>query len=254
MIDKYDIIKLSRLTAIKPFQQEKNYIQTMMLRSIYTYTSDLIFKGGTSLFFFYRLPRFSEDLDFTLINPINENKIIKNIEKDLMLIGIENKLKNKTLNEISSSYRFSVKGPLYTSDVSGLTVKIDISKREEIFIKPKIMKLNSLYNDVLPFNAVVMDLKEITSEKIRSIMTRNKARDVFDLYFLLKNYENSINIELVNKKLRFYNEEFSMSRFITELNKKSPIWKSELNSIIIGKVPDINEVILFITDALKESL
>ena len=38
----------------------------LLLREIYSvFTSDLIFKGGTALKYFFNLNRFSEDLDFT---------------------------------------------------------------------------------------------------------------------------------------------------------------------------------------------
>ena len=67
MILKEDLIRLAKLNRLKAFQQEKHYIQTLVLRSIYAATNDLTFKGGTSLWFFYGLNRFSEDLDFIMI-------------------------------------------------------------------------------------------------------------------------------------------------------------------------------------------
>ena len=48
-----------------------------ILRDIYSdisISSLLGFKGGTSAFFFYDLPRFSVDLDFDLLLPTEENK------------------------------------------------------------------------------------------------------------------------------------------------------------------------------------
>ena len=47
-------------------QLEKDYLLTLFLYEIYNeFNNDLIFKGGTSLKYFYNLNRFSEDLDFS---------------------------------------------------------------------------------------------------------------------------------------------------------------------------------------------
>ena len=64
MLTKEEIKRFAKLNKIKPYQQEKHYIQTLILRSIYS-EYDLVFKGGTALMFTKDLPRFSEDLDFS---------------------------------------------------------------------------------------------------------------------------------------------------------------------------------------------
>ena len=63
MIDKNELIEIAKLMGLKPWQQEKPYIQYLTLNSIAE--EPLVFKGGTYLWFADGLDRFSEDLDFT---------------------------------------------------------------------------------------------------------------------------------------------------------------------------------------------
>ena len=105
------------------------------------------------------------------------------MHRDLLLVGIENRFKITSSNEASATYQFSVKGPLYTSEVPRLTVKVYISKCEKTLRKPKVTQIDSQYRDVLPFSAIVMDICEIKAEKVRAVITRDKARDVYDIFF-----------------------------------------------------------------------
>ncbi|MHB1440705.1 MAG: nucleotidyl transferase AbiEii/AbiGii toxin family protein [Cuniculiplasma sp.] len=65
-------------------------------------------------------------------------------------------------------------------------VKVEISTREETILEPDLLILDPVYPDILPFTCTVMNKLEIQSEKIRAILTRNKARDLYDLWFLFK--------------------------------------------------------------------
>ena len=59
-----------------------------ILRDIFKNTelaTKLGFKGGTCLYFFYNLPRFSTDLDFTQIETFNAESITRIVEKYMNL-------------------------------------------------------------------------------------------------------------------------------------------------------------------------
>ena len=76
MITAEEIIRFAKVNRLKPHQQEKHYLQTATLAGVYTAVADeLVFKGGTALFFFYGLDRFSEDLDFTRIKYYDQDKL-----------------------------------------------------------------------------------------------------------------------------------------------------------------------------------
>lgn len=250
MITQKELLDLTRITHFKPHQQEKHYLQTLVLNSIYsTITNELIFKGGTCLLFFYGLNRFSEDLDFTLTRGIDINKLVLNIKKDLETVGIPNKISKIEENNTSISFKIGAEGPLYNKEIERCFIKIDISKREKVS-KFDIMEIKTNYKEILGFSVPVMSKEEILSEKVRAIMTRNQARDLYDLNFFLK--ENiKPSFELINEKLSYYNKEFDKTEFKKAVLEKEKIWISELNPFILGKVPEFQEVKNFVLEVLK---
>src|SRR3989344_5567373 len=127
MITKQELLDLARFSHFKPYQQEKHYIQSIILNSIYsTVTNELIFKGGTCLLFFYGLNRFSEDLDFTMTKDFELKKVISNIKRDLESLGISHKISKMQENDISFSLKIGVEGPLFSKEIERCFVSIDI--------------------------------------------------------------------------------------------------------------------------------
>lgn len=240
MLTKSEIIEIARFTRLKPYQQEKNYIQTIILNSIYSkLTDELVFKGGTALFIFSNLNRFSEDLDFTMIKSIQKQDILENIKKDLELLGIKNKISKKEDNDVSFSFRVDAEGPLFSRDIEKCYVKIEISKREEID-SSLAKEIRPIYPDIPGFNVCVMPEKEILAEKVRAILTRNQARDLFDLYFLLRKGAR-LDFELIDKKMSYYKKTFNKKEFIRKINELRDVWKAELEPFVIGEVPKFSE-------------
>jgi len=242
MILKDDLIRIAKLNGLKAFQQEKHYIQTMVLRSIYATTNDLAFKGGTSLWFFHGLNRFSEDLDFTftLRKGKGNEKGLRNlpvaIKKDLEVYGIDSEIRILNDGEISFSFRVGAKGPLFTKEIERSFVRVEISKREEVKKKPDVIELDANYTDILPFFVVVMNTEEIMAEKIRAILTRNRARDIYDLWFLLRKGIR-FDLNLANEKLRYYEMVFEKAVFMERISGKEDYWESELKPLVIGTLP-----------------
>ncbi len=188
----------------------------------------------------YGLNRFSEDLDFTATSKLDFPGLLKGISASLQLMNVRNEIKE--FESVSGfSGRIKAYGPLNSSEKDVSFVKLDISNREKISLKVNLKEIDSNFPDLLPFSLQVMNEKEILAEKIRAVMTRNQARDVYDLYFLLKK-GIKLDIPLSNKKLEYYKLKFSMELFEKSLEKKRDVWKTELNPIIIGNVPDFDAV------------
>lgn len=182
MINKNELIDIARLMGMKPWQQEKHYIQYLALNSIAE--EPLVFKGGTYLWFTQGLDRFSEDLDFTASEHLVHD-VAEKVSKNLTLFGVENNIKRITDNETTLSFRISAKGPLNTAKLDECIVYVEISKRERISDKTIPMKL-----DYTPYSLPIktipgMALEEVGAEKVRAILTRNKARDLYDLHYLI---------------------------------------------------------------------
>jgi predicted nucleotidyltransferase component of viral defense system len=250
MIDKETLIRVSKFTGMKPFQQEKNYIQLLILKSIYsTCSRELVFKGGTALTFFYNLNRFSEDLDFTLTKSFNFKNLVSEVGKDLEAFGVRNKIIILEDNPNSFSFRIGAEGPLFTKEIERCFVRVEISKREKLIKEVDIKELKPIYADISPFLVTVMNVEEILAEKIRALLHRVKCRDLYDVWFLLKN-GTKFDIDLINKKLSYYEKVFDKNEFITKIRSLEKSWAHELKPIIMGNLPEFSAVKNFVTKAI----
>ncbi|HLD59246.1 MAG TPA: nucleotidyl transferase AbiEii/AbiGii toxin family protein [archaeon] len=230
MIPSDFVKKISEDSGIKDAKRiEKDlYLQGLLIelaKSDY-FVENFVFKGGTCLtkayFGYYR---FSEDLDFTWINPTvfekqsekqtrkmlskEINKILElfvTISKDLEL-DFKAEKSNQHYVQLGGSNRFATFKFWYEpSDPTEKEtfIKIQLNFVEKIVHKPKKHKLNpisAIHKEELELEYpeyahmalqspafYCYDLKEIASEKIRALLTRRgfKARDIIDLYLLSK--------------------------------------------------------------------
>lgn len=238
MLTEQEIKDLAKTNGHKPHQQEKHYIQSVCLCALSE--EPLVFKGGTYLWFFCGLPRFSEDLDFSAKEKISTN-LTQKVSGFLEQYGIENTAKIVKENDLGLSFRISAKGPLNKTERDICYIYVEISKREQVVEKTVNCQIENIFYG-LPTRIVSgMDLAEVAAEKIRAIMTRDKARDVYDLWFLVR--RGAIpKKELINEKLAFYKETFSKELFYKKLQEKEKVFERELNNMIFDKLPEFDKV------------
>ncbi|MFP4645140.1 MAG: hypothetical protein ACLFNB_00660 [Candidatus Woesearchaeota archaeon] len=62
---------------------------------------------------------------------------------------------------------------------------------------------------------------------MRALVTRDKARDGYDTYHLLKR-GIPVDEELVTRKLHLYEEQYSKEALMKKIQRKERIWESEL--------------------------
>jgi len=252
MIDKETLIRIAKFTGMKPFQQEKNYIQLLILKSIYSFVSrELVLKGGTALSLFHGLNRFSEDLDFTLKESFNVKNLVNEISKDLEAFGVRNNVRILEDNPISFSFRIGAEGPLFTKEIERCFVRVEISKREEVVKDVEVKEVKPIYADISPFLVTVMNAEEILAEKIRALLHRAKARDLYDLWFLLQKGVK-FDVNLANKKLSYYNKKFDKEEFVKKIDSLENSWTIELKPVVIESLPDFPTVKKFVIEQICE--
>lgn len=241
MLTKEELKDIARLSRLKVHQQEKHYIQTLVLSSLYSALSDeLVFKGGTALFFCYGLNRFSEDLDFTMVKETPIERARDRIAHDLSLLGVRNRISEIETAPVSVSFKIGTEGPLFTKEIERCFVNIEISKREAVegF---EVKEIKPVYPDTLPFTVCIMKQEEILAEKIRAVLMRNYARDIYDLHFLI-NQNIPLRFDVVARKLLYYKKQFSKEEFLKRVYDREAIWEAELKPLVIGKLPPFEEV------------
>ena len=246
MISRKELNSISLKTDYTLAQIEKDFLQHLFLKFLYDFSDkEFIFKGGTALQKCFGLNRFSEDLDFTYQGEIKAiPKVIDKISgkmSEFYDITIE-KIIEKKPSKNSEKYKCKILGPLYTGKVLTIvTLRLDISYREEILCEPVLKEVIPKYDQISSYKVYLMSNEELMAEKIRAIITRDLARDVYDLWYLLgKNIP--INSEYVNKKLNYYDLIYSEDLLLKKINNKSGKWKQEI-STLIKTVPDFHSVV-----------
>jgi len=242
MISKSELTRISEIKHLTIRSVEKDYLLELLLYILSDDRRSLVFKGGTALYRFYNLNRFSEDLDFDVVGKrFDTDKMIKKIIRNLEVTGMQRTIFEKTEHGNETNIRFAIRGPLYDGSKNSMSrVSINISKRERP-ISPLEKLLVTTYPEIPSFELSVLDVEEIAAEKIRCILTREKPRDIYDLWFLSKK-NITIDTSLVNKKLRIYRLTFNYKKFIEKVNEKRNMWKRDLQDLIIGTLPEFNDV------------
>ncbi|MDO8610548.1 MAG: nucleotidyl transferase AbiEii/AbiGii toxin family protein [bacterium] len=150
-------------------------IITKIIKDIYSdisIGSALGFKGGTALYLFYHLPRFSVDLDFDLLDESKSEIVFINITKIINKYGL---LKEKSEKYFTLFWLLS-----YEKGVNH--IKIEISKRSsgnEYEVK-----------NYLGLSALVMKKEDMFANKLTALLDRKKLanRDIFDIWFMLNSH------------------------------------------------------------------
>jgi predicted nucleotidyltransferase component of viral defense system len=207
----------------------------------------LVFKGGTYLWFFHGLRRFSEDLDFTASEESSKD-IPEMVSRSLALFGVVNELKRIKDNNTTFSFRITANGPLNSGLRDRCVVYVEISKREMVLCKTIPVKFDRPEYQLPIKNLSGMALEEVGAEKVRAIMTRDKARDIYDLYYLIHNKKIKIDNKLTVQKLKYYKTGFSKLKLIEKINDSNDYYKKELTTIVLEDIPDYKFVRTTIDD------
>lgn len=169
----------------------REYIQAYILRSLHESEAfvNLSFVGGTALRFVFNLPRFSEDIDFSLENNLGYDPVnwMKKIKRDLSFAGFNVSM---SWNDKTTVHKAWIKvkellkdAGLATMKQQNLSIKLDIDTRP-----PKGAVCNRLVvTQHVLFSVQHHDLASLMAGKIHALVTRKhmKGRDWYDLLWYL---------------------------------------------------------------------
>ena len=197
MILQKEINALAGKNKVRDTQIEKDYILTWLLYGISKNTilaSALVFKGGTLLKKnYFEDYRFSEDLDFTLLDEAMTNETIK-AEMQLVIAFVKeeanityqfNEAQSGTHQNGSLYYFLNYIGPLNAA-LASRDLKIDITRDEILEFDVVDRKTFINYSD-LPKESFILKcytLEEVLIEKMTALMGRQEPRDLYDFWYL----------------------------------------------------------------------
>ena len=183
MIEKRQVQKLTERWQTTADNVIREYFQQLFLSYLYREkgSDNLLFKGGTALRIIWQSPRFSEDLDFTGVNIS-----VKGIEALMegALAGIEMEDIQAEIIESKSTSGGYLAIFQFESGEYKSRIQVEVSLRDG---KKGIGTTTLVRSDlVVPYTMVHLKEDVLVSEKIRACLTRGKARDFYDLYFILR--------------------------------------------------------------------
>lgn len=184
-------------------------ILVRILKDIYTDSTIgplLGFKGGTAVFLFYDLNRFSVDLDFDLLEESKEDYVFEQIQKILSAYGTVKEAQKKRFNLLFLlSYD--------DKEVGAQNIKVEINRRN----------FGSKYEvkAYLGISMKVMVKEDMLAHKLCAMYERigKTNRDIFDVYYFLHN-NWPVNKEIIEGRTGMSYKDF-LQKCINSLEKIS---------------------------------
>jgi len=189
------------------------YVQDIVVKEVYNVLAKPVLHGGTGIWRCYKGKRFSEDLDFYFIKDIVKiNLLFENFKK----LGFVIKKKKISDNSIYSELELN---------------------RTSVRLEATFQKIDGVICDYEMVDGNIISIYGLTpesflAEKSNTYLKRFKVRDLWDVFFLLKNIQNPKDMKEIQNLINNY---------------KKPIDEQDLKTIILeGIVPSAEEMINYI--------
>lgn len=187
MIEKFYLEEWrQQVPWVSEHQIEQDLIISRALVNLYErekIRENLVFRGGTALNKLYFKPatRYSEDIDLVQIISQPIGPLIAEIRQALSWLGQpKGKLTNRSAKLI---YQY------VATDNVKRKLKIEINTTEHFSVNELVTREFSLSSSWYSGNSVIptYDLNELMGTKLKALYQRNKGRDLFDMWFVLRN-------------------------------------------------------------------
>ncbi len=221
----------------------KDYYLTLILYLIRN-VEGIYFKGGTALNkIFLDHARLSEDLDFSLTR--NEKEVKDEISKILIGSGFIKEITEG--KNVDGFLRMILK---CRSELGDSEIFIDLNQRAKLSLSPETYEINHFYVPFIPkFSIKTVAKTELIAEKVAATIGRNKPRDHYDIYLVLKK-GIPIDMDLVKKKCHHSGDEFSIIRMFNKAKTLKNKWDKDMVSLITEPI-SFQEVIKFLSKHFK---
>jgi uncharacterized protein len=254
MIKPGEIQKKAREVEVRDQQIEKDYILSWILKGVSQHeqlSKNIVFKGGTVLKKIYFADyRFSEDLDFTLLdNNISNEQIFSWFNETFEFVKEEANIPLAIIDDNEHedggvNFYISYVGPLGGFG-NNKKVKVDISRSEKLEFKPILNSAFIEYSDLDDYKLWCYPLEEVLVEKLRTVMQRMQARDYYDIWYLLEVHGMDIDFYTTEFKNKCVSKGIDPNDFHKKLEQKLPQYKARWEKSMneqIKDLPDFEQV------------
>lgn len=202
---------------------EQDYVLSWMLFGIANHqmlSKALVFKGGTALKkCYFGDYRFSQDLDFTLIDSSNYDNLYSYIKEACDIAKNALNLLDEKFEIICKEYQegkphphgqkaYILHAQLYWHRQPLIKIKIEITKDELVINPAQLKQIIHPYEGPMDAKIKVYSLEEIILEKLRAIVEkiiklhekgwgRSRARDFYDIWMIYNRSQEAIDKEKI---------------------------------------------------------
>ncbi len=250
MIKSGEIQNKARKVGVRDQQIEKDYILSWILQGIAHHehlSTTIVFKGGTVLKkVYFEDYRFSEDLDFTLIdNDISNEQIFAWFAEAFEYIGEEANIPleiidNNEHEDGGINFYIGYVGPLGGLGANK-KIKVDISRSETLVFEPVMKDVLLGFSDQKKHQLLCYPLEEVLVEKLRSVMQRMQARDFYDIWYLLEVHGMDVDFYLAEFRTKCESKEIDPTDFHKKLEQRLPQYKGRWQSSMADQIQDLHD-------------
>jgi hypothetical protein len=226
-------------TALGILEKDQAITLVLTALSLEPAAKHLVFKGATALSkVYFSGYRFSADLDFTASQDIVSELL--QAEPRIIEAGRRVGVRVTRLERVPTGRSGRTLKVRY-ADMNGHSnhILVQMSLREPVRLPAKSRAVVDPYG-VASRDARIptMDLREIAAEKIRSLLMRSQARDLYDLWFLLRTGV-AVDEDLVGQKLDWWKRGLSYDpdEVIARLGRIEVTWRRDLGPLLIELPP-----------------
>ena len=254
MIKPGEIQKKSSAVKVRDQQIEKDYILSWILKGVSQHeqlSKNIVFKGGTVLKKVYFADyRFSEDLDFTLLdNDVSNEQIFEWFNETFEYVKEEANIHLAIIDDNEHedggiNFYISYVGPLGGFG-NNKKVKVDISRSEKLEFESVIKSAIIEYSDEDEYNLLCYSLEELLIEKLPCVMQRMQPRDYYDIWYLLEVHGMDIDFYTTEFRNKCVSKSLEPNDFHKKLEQKLPQYKARWQKSMndqIKQLPDFDQV------------
>ena len=241
MIPKYCLTEWRHQAPwVEDYQVEQDLIISRALVDLYNnekIKNNLVFRGGTALnkLFIKPAARYSEDIDLVQIDSKPIGEMIDEIRRTLNWLGEP----SRKLTERSAKLFYK-----YTADDnSQKKLKIEINTTEHYrvydFFDCEFNVENSWFSGKSEIRTY--QLNELMGTKIRALYQRRKGRDLFDLWFMLKNNMIDAKITVDVFLAHCHRDNLNVTRALFEKNLHDKMHMQDFRNDVTNLISNGND-------------
>lgn len=248
MIKPGEIQKKANQVGVRDQQIEKDYILSWILWGVANHeqlSKIVVFKGGTVLKkVYFEDYRFSEDLDFTLLdNEISNEQIFEWFKETFEEIKEESNIPLEIIDDNEHedggiNFYIGYVGPLGGFG-NNKKVKVDISRSEKLEFEPVVKNAIVDYSDLEDYKLVCYPLEELLVEKLRCTMQRTQPRDYYDIWYLVEVEKMEVEYFTNEFRNKCTCKELKPEDFHAKLEQKLPQYKARWKNSMKDQIKDL---------------